>query len=260
MKKYDLYIPVGENCLATLFLKEKSLRKQGLPLDWITPVSLNTAIDLIESRFSGFLKEEDLEVVPRERQKIMLVVKNKSHGLYFLHDFYKDKAFHESFPRVKEKYQTRISRLYDKINDADSILFFHIHKCTENNTDDIAASFFRLKKLFNGKTVHLLFINSYSKDSPMFTIHNEPEGLTVCDCYNFVNDNTACATSFYPTISDAIDTSLEVNKIDKVLMACRNILPMLRKNSKIPIRILCWVIPSAKIRKQLRRFPNRNFV
>jgi len=58
MKK--VYIPLGNDCSVSHFLRKSNLREKAYPFDWnITP--LKSAIKLIENNFEDFLSLENLE-------------------------------------------------------------------------------------------------------------------------------------------------------------------------------------------------------
>lgn len=119
--KYDLIVSIGEDCACSAFLRNNKLQFPSFPFDWLMHANFETRVNLLMTNFSDFLNKDD--VIPLEKtgedvDKKCDYYQNRKNGFYYYHDFPEESDFNTSFPIVKEKYQRRINRLYQKIESA----------------------------------------------------------------------------------------------------------------------------------------------
>ncbi len=136
-----ILIPIGRKCNVAHTLRKYHLRKHAYPFDW-NIVQISTALKLIRNRFKDFLSEENLIFLPPIKgrplnKKNELVTNNdgsilwtlripvicKKYNMLFPHDF-SEKGI-DDLPIIKEKYSRRISRLLEKIDKGEDILFLY---------------------------------------------------------------------------------------------------------------------------------------
>lgn len=55
--KFDIIIPVGSFCAGAQALRGVKKRSRSLPLDWVTPISLELAVDFLETGFKSFFEK-----------------------------------------------------------------------------------------------------------------------------------------------------------------------------------------------------------
>lgn len=187
-KKYDLYIPLGSFCLNAMTLNKLKLRYCSLPFDWLTPVKLNFALELIKNNFNNFISKDKLALYGINHG-IYIGYKNIDNGLVFLHDFTKYETFEQQYQKIEEKYSRRISRLYEQLNIRHNILCLYFHNEHDDaigkvgTIEDIKSNFELLKTIENNNKIDLLYI-ILSKNSGKGTeeIYND-NGLTIVRCY-----------------------------------------------------------------------------
>ena len=102
-----IIVPIGIDCGVADILKKYKIRKFALPFDWV--VTYNGIKNIIENDFADFLPHN---IVYRENNDI--VVFNK-YDVKFIHD-----KFNES---DIEKYNRRIARFKDLLNNKELIIF-----------------------------------------------------------------------------------------------------------------------------------------
>jgi len=176
------YISLGSNCSVAYQLQKLNLKKESLPFDWIRVNSIKAVLDLIENNFSGFLDDlvhvKDDEKFPfiddteeyfdKIQDKKTKIYKNQNIG--FFHDF-KDGV---SFEEVKEKYDRRIKRFYEKIKEKSYFIRDEI-KFKESDIP-IYNQLNKLIKNYNKESKLVLIINDNKKS---FNIDKLDQDITV---------------------------------------------------------------------------------
>lgn len=188
MSNSILIVPFGCSCVTAIALNRIGLRKQSLPFDWLAALPLSQTIDLLENHFDNFLDLENLERFRRDSGKHAGYI-NKSNNIMFLHDFPKDGNYMEDFPAVREKYNRRISRLYQLIACSQQILFIHcseevkLHTVYDNRY--IIEQFDRLKQMYPQKDIFLCFCNLIQeiRDKDIIEKNQINENIVRYDCY-----------------------------------------------------------------------------
>lgn len=148
-KKYDLILPLGENCSCAEILKKAELRKFSLPFDWSgleygnkdSSGGLCTKCELIFNDCSNLFNLEDLEILKDRDDGKHLFVVNKKTGLRYMHDFDREIPLETQYNNVFFKYKRRIERLYEKLNKSKSILIVYNRVVTKK--------YYRTKDFFN---------------------------------------------------------------------------------------------------------------
>ena len=72
-------------------------------------------------------------------------------------------SFDEAYSQVKTKYDRRIARLYDNVNNAKRTLFVWCDPARPLSKDDRASAESRLRAAFPGKDVRLLSVSSEAR-------------------------------------------------------------------------------------------------
>ena len=163
MSKYDVIFSLGAACSCTQMLRKAQLQFTSYPLDWLFGSDFEGRVDIIISRFDRFLEEKDLSYTFSERSISCDAYHNAFNDLTFNHDFESGKELKETFSAVKEKYDRRIKRLLDRIDQAKSVLGVFIEtpdsgksKYTQQELIDIHT---KLQKAFPDKRFDLLYIS-----------------------------------------------------------------------------------------------------
>lgn len=137
-KKYNIIYSLGTDCACALYLKESNLRKISGPFDWLTGVGFEERINLILNDFENFINIEDFIKMPKtakdnENEKLNDFYKNTKTNFLFLHDFPKEIPLENSFKKVKEKYNRRITRFFKLIKKDNVLLVFFAHYSVDDN-------------------------------------------------------------------------------------------------------------------------------
>lgn len=119
MKYYDMVISLGQNCHASMVLRNCSQQRYSYPLDWSAGIlwdrcgvaGLPGKVELICHDFQGAFEREDFVVFgDRPPDSPHYWVKNLKTGLQYQHDFPVGRSVDDYFPEFREKYRRRISR------------------------------------------------------------------------------------------------------------------------------------------------------
>lgn len=163
-KKFDLVISLGEDCACSGWLRRFSLQKYSYPFDWLSNADFETRINLIINDFQDFLNYDDIKFMNIENPTIHDSYKDIKYNFHYYHDFEKNIPLSISYDEVKEKYDRRIKRLYDKIEASNSMLFVWYSKDKCQNTEGIEASYLNLQNKFKNKDINLLIIENSETD------------------------------------------------------------------------------------------------
>lgn len=130
---YDAIFSLGDLCLTSIQLKKHNLRPYSGVLDWVASPTLSSVNKLLENRFNGFMKQENLRVIGYADSCIC--VADDGYNIVSNHDF--DKKTNTlkhlaSYLEVKEKYERRIQRFLAEMEAAKRILFIR----TEGSFED----------------------------------------------------------------------------------------------------------------------------
>lgn len=165
-KKYDFIFSIGEACSCTQALRNNFLQIASFPFDWLFGSNFIGRCKILTQEFERFIEKDDLEYSYEERSISCQAYHNKFNDITFNHDFKKDMPFEDAYKEVFEKYQRRIKRLFDEIQNAKSVLIVYIESPLTNHINiensEITEGFNILKNKFGDK-INLLYVK-YTKD------------------------------------------------------------------------------------------------
>lgn len=249
MKEYDIVYSIGRDCANSMFLMRRGLRVTSGPFDWLTKADFETRIQLILDEFKNFLNKEDLNLLPELDEKN----KNRGHvsyantrtDFYFYHDFPSGISLDESYPEVKEKYERRIKRFLDNLNNKQKVLLVWFSHIPTVNKLDIQALCDSVCNKF-GKQIDFLLIEHDE---------NVPKGEWV---HQSIADNIEYYTLFTQTY-DSNGALTTFGREDAIFpIYTRYTLPGLeermrrQKTRKRIGRILSMLVPVRSWRKRIR--------
>lgn len=122
---YDLILSLGGSCAVANQLKTRGLRLFSLPFDWLyctSPKTLEALSVAFKDDFSMWMLDENLVELPQEaydKASAKFQYEDQLTGYRFIHDFRDSKE--KILTDVREKYEYRIKRLYEKLTEASSI-------------------------------------------------------------------------------------------------------------------------------------------
>lgn len=108
---FEHYISLVHCCYVALDLEGIGLREASLPFDWTR--SRWKAIERsYKTHFAGMLDYDSLY----QKKDHLLAYKNPEYGIGFIHDFNKYDSLESQLNKVQDKYNRRIERLFQYIN------------------------------------------------------------------------------------------------------------------------------------------------
>lgn len=158
---YDAIYSLGDLCLVALQLRKNNLRPHAGPLDWMATPFIPNLIQLLENRFEDYMKRENLlssgysTGVDQTTQYLCLT--DMTYLIVSSHDFKaSENTFSnlETYPFVKAKFDRRINRFLDSIENGKRTLFIR----TEGSFNEIFKLNSALSKLVKNEYT-LLVIN-----------------------------------------------------------------------------------------------------
>lgn len=169
--KYEHIISLGSFCSVAMELEKKGLRTASYPFDWLIVDELESVLRLIENNFTDFL---DASSMSREHRPN--VYYNEKINAHFYHDFNGYDPLESQIPEQQKKYDRRIKRFYDDIQQP--TLFVRYCKTPEDETYIRKNKEKILKYLqsFNPEN-QILYIMSSDQGNSM---HIEESGSGVC--------------------------------------------------------------------------------
>lgn len=164
--KYDLFISIGEDCACTSYLRNCKLQFSSFPFDWLTHATFEKRIEILCNDFHNFLNIEDLYYLNYDKNphNHFDSYGNKLNDFHFYHDFAQDTPLEVSYPDVREKYNRRIERLYQKINQAKKVLFVWFSRDKVLSNQQLTDALSKLTNKFSNTDVNLLVLeNNFDK-------------------------------------------------------------------------------------------------
>lgn len=111
---YKHVVSLGYYCGPAQELERIGYRQFSLPFDWLITASFQVVLQLIESRFNGFLEEDGLQQEINVNPKYYY---DEDKQIHYYHDFTDKESLTKQLPAVKKKYARRIDRFYQTISE-----------------------------------------------------------------------------------------------------------------------------------------------
>ena len=179
------FISIGDNCSCAQYLKNVFLRDFSLPLDWIAFASTPKTLGFIADRFKDFFNKEDF-VYQHPYDDEFDVYYNKFAGYCSFHDFPKGN-FDESFSSVKEKYERRIKRFCDLLDNYSNVLIRTKNFVDEKlDKQEILELCEKINRTYKQKQYFVFFEHDENmpEDKLHFTNLSSNILIVKCCCYN----------------------------------------------------------------------------
>lgn len=233
-KKYDFVVSIGEDCACAMYLNKFLLRTRSYPFDWLCNASFETRIDLILNDFDGFLLHDNMRWFSKPTSGLR-DVKNENYEdmathFFFYHDFTAGIEFEEIYPIVREKYNRRIKRFYDAINNSKRVLLVWWSRDKIIPKQTIIKAQQKLSKKF-GKNISLLIFEHHPGADLTFDALSEY--ITVARGHLTVPENTTAGNE----------------------KLCDMVFSKIKRSGKYKIKIikkLFRIIPTKELRHKLR--------
>ena len=158
---------MGEACSCTSALRRAGLQFASYPFDWIAGLTFVERASIVHSHFDSFLTIADLKDTNNtngDPENPCQIYYNQKTGVMHNHDFPVGIPLEISFPKVETKYKNRCNRLYQTIEQAQTVLAVYIETPIPTHptiTDaDIQQGHHLLAQTFPGKQISLLYLTN----------------------------------------------------------------------------------------------------
>lgn len=245
MRKYGAVIPLGNFCSASFHLRNNDLQVESFPFDWVGFDNVTIPAELIANGFKNYLVPERLERQEGENGTHIPYTQFPEKYLFY-HCIDKDLPFADACKKAQDMFKRRIERLYQYINENDSVLFVNTSNDHVEEADALKAQEI-LQKRFPNKKIDLIVVD----------MKNAYKDYTVTELSNnvtFVKMEFCHGKDLY---SDKKEWFKEI-LADRKLGSSKDILKThLHKVwftiKRLGVNIFCCFIPDKKLRKSIRK-------
>jgi hypothetical protein len=159
--KYDFVFSMGEACFVATVLTNIHIRKASGPFDWMSMSTFKKRFEIFINKFDKYFEEQDLEYIGIDKNNNRSVFLTKYTDISYNHDFTRKELFHEEYKVVREKYERRISRLFNYINKGKKILVVYVERRNSETTDKntIIKLLNKANEVYDNK-IDLLYVKS----------------------------------------------------------------------------------------------------
>ena len=215
-EEYDLIISLGQNCACTVILREAGLQEYSYPFDWLDSLSFDTQILLLVNGFKNFCNKEDFSIYENKEKAAFAYnfYQNKRTGFLFFHDFPKELHFDEAFDTVKQKYERRIKRMYDKIDASKKVLFIRFAQSRFLEDQQIINAYALLSRKFSKQEISFLILEN---NSELKTIEKQDYVMEGKDARRFATKYTYMMCSDFNNQDTAYQTYGDFGKVGAIL-------------------------------------------
>ena len=190
-ERYDLIFSFGEVCFCSTILRKCYLQNTSYPFDWNGAIDFKKKCKILANKCYRFFEKEDLQSIQEYINEERYAFRNTFNDMVFNHDFPKNLSFDESYKIAKIKYDRRVNRLLNNIENAKSVLavFMEIPESSHAFLSDkeIIEGHKILQKTFGEKFNTLYIRNSFEENKKI----KLADGLTKIVCnYSCPTDKT----------------------------------------------------------------------
>lgn len=154
MKKYDAYLPIGNDCSPAYYLKVCGLRTEAYPLDWMI-FSAHAMIHLFRTGFSDFFsavaEEESSDANPCR------YIRDTANDILSIHHFPKDREIADVLNEFHNKMPRRYLRLHSRLMHSTSLLMLGYRQDTEERVENTLSEF---AAIYPHLSIHLINVNN----------------------------------------------------------------------------------------------------
>ena len=120
----NIYIPIGEDCFSTIYLRDNNMRHFSTIFDWIV-LTPSTILNLFKTDFKDLLLKQNLRFIKNSTRRFKsakLEVMDTKHNIFIPH-FFND--IDNDYNNIYEKFNKRINRLNNILLENDNVFFVY---------------------------------------------------------------------------------------------------------------------------------------
>ncbi|MDR2769942.1 MAG: hypothetical protein LBB08_00660 [Rickettsiales bacterium] len=195
-KTYDLFIPIGAQCLTQDVLRHVGLLAEDGPWNWSAPLTEDAVymrLDMLCNGFDNFFNHDDftdkdmpdfpcgaenwhagyprpIAAPPANPGKRFFNLRTQTQ---YNHDFHEQPSFDEQFGAIRERYARRAERTLEQLRYAGSVCLFFLSRFNNvlldlrPDSDEIKQKMAALREKYPGKTIDLIMLNHDSSMGDM---------------------------------------------------------------------------------------------
>lgn len=247
MKKYGVIYSLGTDCACASYKNRFNLRICSGPFDWLTRASFETRVNLILNDFKNFLNIEDL--IPLEKDPKVFndekcdYYENIRNCFHYYHDFLMGIPLEEQIDTIKEKYNRRIKRFYEKIAKEKRVLLIWLVRYQDMDDDVFRKLCDEIMKKFNKKIDFLIIEHDETKKDGELSQIELSENITRCRLKTISYDENGSPKP----LGNEDNLSLIFSQYGLIykLFTKQNLIKYL-------VKLICVFIPLKKWRKKVR--------
>ncbi len=242
-KRYDIIIPFGYRCFSTMKLRSAKMQFESFPFDWLMHGKLETVVKIVGEHFSNFLQRKNLQPLNGNDFHEHL---DQSNGIIFMHDFENNNT-DACFPKVRARYDRRIARFYERIEESGKVLLLH-YSDYDISDERLIELHQQLCSNFPGKEINLAYVYISNDETKGWDYRDLSKHLVKCrisqmgEMYELSPEDKR----FLKTIGLTLSSRLKFFLPDLRYKIRRFIF------SKKVIGKLCWFVPGKQRRNKLR--------
>ena len=148
--KYDVLLPIGNDCTPAYYLRAFGLRTEAYPLDWMV-FSMPTMIHLFRTGFCDFFssvaEEKPLRSNPCRH------IRDTANDILSMHHFSKDRAVADVLNEFHDMMRRRYIRLHDRLMNSSSLLMLSYSQATQEQLENTLLQFL---EIYPHLSIHLV--------------------------------------------------------------------------------------------------------
>lgn len=152
--KYDLIFSCGEFCMVSKNLRDNKLQFESYPFDWILGFSPIILLENLKDNFKNYFLKENLVKIKEETE--FDIYEDKTNKVQYLHDFHHGLNFDEDYNENNAKFQRRIKRLQNRIENSKKMLL--IFASSDFFNEEKVIESFRGLKAYIKKDIDFLYV------------------------------------------------------------------------------------------------------
>ena len=154
MMKYDVRLPIGEECTPAYYLRASGLRTEAYPLDWMI-FNARTMIHLFRTGFCDFFSSiAEEKSIPANPCRY---IRDTANNILSLHHFPKDRPVADALNEFHDMMRRRFIRLQDRLMNSHSLLVLSYRQDTQEQLENTLLEF---SGMYPHLSIHLVNVKN----------------------------------------------------------------------------------------------------